>query len=118
MEIYRRSHDEALLHACQRASDPEENMHLARYALTSLKLEPCSIINEYGEEENALAHADVISKASQSKLSSTTPIKSSLNEIEKNILFCNNWSTANPISMQLIDIMCSIFRNPSYSKLH
>ncbi|KAG2189523.1 hypothetical protein INT46_008456, partial [Mucor plumbeus] len=102
MENYRRNHDEALLHACQRASDSEENKHLAKYALTSLKLEPFSIINEHGEEENALAHVNVITKASKSKSSSIIPIipmKRSANEMEKNILFCNNCSITNPIPL-------------------
>ncbi|KAI7902945.1 uncharacterized protein BX663DRAFT_542965 [Cokeromyces recurvatus] len=102
MEDYRRNHDEALLHACQRASDSEENKNLARYALKSLKLEPFSIINEDGEEENALAHVNVITKASQSKSSSIipiTPMKRSANEMEKITLFCNNCSIINPVPL-------------------
>ncbi|KAI7904487.1 uncharacterized protein BX663DRAFT_484628 [Cokeromyces recurvatus] len=94
------NHDEALLHACQRASDSEENKHLARYALTSLKLEHSSIINEHRENENALAHVNVIIKASQSKPASIitiAPMKRSANEMKKITLFCNNCSIINPI---------------------
>lgn len=115
METYKRNYDEALLHACQRASDSEENKHLARYALTSLKLEPFCIINEHGEEENGLAHVDVITRVSQSKSSSIIPIipiKRSANEMEKNILFCNNCSINYPIPLYK-----SLISNAPYPKL-
>ncbi|KAG0178484.1 hypothetical protein DFQ29_003423 [Apophysomyces sp. BC1021] len=58
-----RSHEYAVLYACQQLGTNVDDMRKTLYITDSLHLQPFSLVNEDGVEHSALAHSSVIEKA-------------------------------------------------------
>jgi hypothetical protein len=67
-----RSHEHGVLHACQGTEGTEREKKMLLNVSDSLGLNPFAIIDSSGNEENALAHNDVISRLCNKQPATTT----------------------------------------------
>ncbi|KAI8575346.1 hypothetical protein K450DRAFT_275701 [Umbelopsis ramanniana AG] len=96
-EPLRRPYENAVLYACQQTDDDSKEKLKTMRILEAMNLNPFSIINEDGTEQNALAHPAVIEKSisAQSRIEST-PLKRTYDEMDSEERPCANCSFENP----------------------
>jgi len=95
-----RDHDNAALYACQQTHCSESDKIKTLYILESMRLSPFALTDTLGNEQNALAHPDIVKKLSpgQLHLSAATPNPKKRKLAADSL--CENWS---PISAPGID---------------
>ncbi|KAI9303561.1 hypothetical protein BJ944DRAFT_289301 [Cunninghamella echinulata] len=110
-EKYQRNYEDAILYACQQQSDTDETKAKTMFILDTLRLKPLSIVNNIGEEYNALAHPNIIQKAisEHSSIQVTLPMKRPYHETENPL--CPNCSPTIPEHLE------SLLAISPYSKL-